>query len=115
MLVRAVWAGFPVLRINIRVYYPPREERISHFKAFKDNVRISLLNTRLTIRALVPVPFRQHNVDEQGRISLLRPMDSLRSMRADKARWQLGRIAVAMAVSTLPLPGIARAFCFCCA
>ena len=77
-------------------------------KAFKDNVRISLLNTRLTIRALVPVPFRQHNVDEQGRISLLRPMDSLRRLLADRATpWQLGRsAAVAIAVSTLPLPGL---------
>lgn len=108
VLVRAVWAGFEVREIDIRVYYPPREERVSHFKAFKDNVRISLLNTRLTIRALVPVPFRQHNVDELGRISLLRPMDSLRRLLADRATpWQLGRsAAVAIAVSTLPIPGL---------
>ena len=108
MLVRAVWAGFDVHEIDIRVYYPPREERVSHFKALTDNVRISLLNTRLTIRALVPVPFRQHNVDGQGRVSLLRPMDSLRRLLADRATpWQLGRsAAVAIAVSTLPLPGL---------
>ena len=108
VLVRAVWAGFDVHEIDIRVYYPPREERVSHFRALKDNVRISLLNTRLTIRALLPVPFRQHNVDEQGRISLLRPMDSLRRLLADKATpLQLGRsAAVAIAVSTLPLPGL---------
>ena len=108
VLVRAAWAGFDVREIDIRVYYPPREERVSHFKALKDNIRISLLNTRLTIRALVPVPFRQHSVDGQGRISLLRPMDSLRRLLADKATpWQLGRsAAVAIAVSTLPLPGL---------
>ena len=108
VLVRAAWAGFDVREIDIRVYYPPREERVSHFKALKDNVRISLLNTRLTIRALVPVPFRQHSVDEQGRISLLHPMDSLRRLLTDRATpWQLGRsAAVAIAVSTLPLPGL---------
>ena len=108
VLVRAAWAGFDVREIDIRVYYPPREERISHFKALKDNVSISLLNTRLTIRALVPVPFRQHSVDGQGSISLLRPMDSLRRLLADRATpWQLGRsAAVAIAVSTLPLPGL---------
>ena len=108
VLVRAAWAGFDVREIGIRVYYPPREERVSHFKALKDNIRISLLNTRLTIRALVPVPFRQHSVDGQGRISLLRPMDSLRRLLADRATpWQLGRsAAVAIAVSTLPLPGL---------
>ena len=108
VLVRAVWAGFDVREIDIRVYYPPPEARVSHFKALKDNVRISLLNTRLTIRALVPVPFRQHSVDEQGRVSLLHPMDSLRRLLADRATpWQLGRsAAVAIAVSTLPLPGL---------
>jgi hypothetical protein len=108
VLVRAVWAGFEVREIDIRVYYPPAEARVSHFKALEDNVRISLLNTRLTIRALMPVPFRQHSVDGQGRISLLRPMDSLHRLVADKATpWQLGRsAAVSVAVSTLPLPGL---------
>lgn len=108
VLVRAVWAGFEVREIDIRVYYPPPQERVSHFKALKDNVRISLLNTRLTIRALVPVPFRQHCVDGQGRISLLHPLDSLRLLLLDRATpRQLGRsAAVAIVVSTLPLPGL---------
>ncbi|MDR2695349.1 MAG: DUF2062 domain-containing protein [Deltaproteobacteria bacterium] len=108
VLVRAAWAGFQVREFAVRVCYPPAAERISHFRIFKDNARISLLNTRLTIRALLPVPFRQHALDVEGRISLLRPLESLRRLLADKATpAELARsAAVAMTVSTLPLPGL---------
>ncbi|MBO4300673.1 MAG: glycosyltransferase family 2 protein, partial [Desulfovibrio sp.] len=47
VLVRAAWAGFAIREIPIHVHYPPREERISHFHPWSDNVSISLLNTRL--------------------------------------------------------------------
>ncbi|MCL1985166.1 MAG: DUF2062 domain-containing protein, partial [Betaproteobacteria bacterium] len=108
VLVRAAWAGFRVHEIGIRVHYPPAAERVSHFRPFRDNARISLLNTRLTMRALLPVPFRQHVLHGKDRISLLRPLESLRRLLADKATpLELARsAAVAMAVSTLPLPGL---------
>lgn len=108
VLVRAAWGGFQVREIDVRVYYPPAKERVSHFKAVGDNVRISLLNTRLTVRALVPIPFRQYGVDAQGKISLLHPMHSLRLLLADRATpFELGRsAAIAMAVCTLPVPGL---------
>jgi uncharacterized protein (DUF2062 family) len=108
VLVRAAWAGFQVREIDIRAYYPPAAERVSHFKIFKDNARISMLNTRLTMRALLPVPFRQHALTVEGKISLLRPLESLRRLLADKATAaELARsAAVAMAVSTLPIPGL---------
>lgn len=51
-LVRWVWSGYPVKVVTIDVYYPPPEERISHFKAFKDNFRISILNTVLVLFTL---------------------------------------------------------------
>ena len=34
-LVFAVWGGTTVRNIPIHVYYPPREERISHFRPFR--------------------------------------------------------------------------------
>lgn len=52
-LVRWVWRGYPVKIVDIAVYYPPPAERISHFKAFQDNLRLSLLNTVLVTIALV--------------------------------------------------------------
>ena len=108
VLVKVAWAGFAIREIPVRVYYPPPEERVSHFHKLKDNIRISLLNTRLTIRALIPVPFRRYALDMEGGISLLRPRQSLRLLLADHATPNLlARSAgVGMAVSCLPLPGL---------
>lgn len=52
LLVFAAWAGVPVLSTNVRVYYPPAEERVSHFRPVYDFFRISVLNTILCIGAL---------------------------------------------------------------
>ena len=52
-LVRWAWRDYPVDIVDIKVYYPSPEERVSHFNAFKDNLRISLLNTALVIIKLV--------------------------------------------------------------
>lgn len=46
-LVFATWGGVTVQNIPIHVYYPPQEERVSHFRPFRDFTRISLLNTIL--------------------------------------------------------------------
>ncbi len=54
VVVRALWAGIPVRNVAIDVHYPPREERISHFRSFADNVRISALFTRLVFRRMFP-------------------------------------------------------------
>ena len=58
VLVRAAWRRINVTSAPIRVYYPPREERISHFRPFTDFARISLLNTVLVLIALLYIkPF----------------------------------------------------------
>ncbi len=51
--VRLSWKGTPVTAIPVSVYYPPAEERITHFRPFKDFTRISILNTFLTFTALL--------------------------------------------------------------
>lgn len=51
--VRAAWKGIKVQSIPISVYYPPPNERISHFRPFRDFTRISILNTALTFAALI--------------------------------------------------------------
>lgn len=53
IIVRAVWRGISVKNIPIKVYYPPQEERVSHFRPSKDFTRISLLNSVLVIVALL--------------------------------------------------------------
>lgn len=53
IIVRAAWRGINVENVPIKVYYPPVEERVSHFRPFKDFTRISILNTVLVIYALL--------------------------------------------------------------
>jgi len=49
VLVRSAWKGIAVNSIPIKVYYAPKEERVSHFRPFKDFSRISVLNTVLVL------------------------------------------------------------------
>ncbi|MDB5273557.1 MAG: family 2 glycosyl transferase [Chitinophagaceae bacterium] len=53
VIVKAAWRGIEVVAVPIDVYYPTKEERISHFRPFKDFSRISVLNTWLTTLALL--------------------------------------------------------------
>lgn len=49
VLVRAAWKDIPVLPAPVSVYYAPGNERVSHFRPFKDFFRISILNTILVL------------------------------------------------------------------
>jgi glycosyltransferase involved in cell wall biosynthesis len=51
IIVRSAWRNVPVKNVPIKVLYDP-EERVSHFRPFKDFTRISILNTVLVIIAL---------------------------------------------------------------
>jgi len=53
VLVKSAWRDIPVLAVPIDVYYPPRDERITHFRPFKDFTRISILNTWFFIAAIL--------------------------------------------------------------
>lgn len=63
LLVRSVWRGINILPIPINVYYPPKEERVSHFRPGMDFFRISVLNTFFTFAAILygyPSMFYHH-------------------------------------------------------
>lgn len=53
LLVFAAWHNVPLIPVPIRVYYPPKEERVSHFKPARDFTRISILNCFLCVGAIV--------------------------------------------------------------
>ncbi len=53
LLVFASWHGVRIRPVEVNVYYPPAEERVSHFRPGLDFTRISLLNTLLCVLALV--------------------------------------------------------------
>lgn len=54
ILVRAVWEGMPVVSMPTRVTYPT--DGVSHFKMWRDNVRISWMHTRLFFGMLWRAP-----------------------------------------------------------
>ena len=53
VLVRLAWKGIKVVPVPVSVYYAPKEERISHFRPYKDFFRISVLNTILVLIAFL--------------------------------------------------------------
>jgi glycosyltransferase involved in cell wall biosynthesis len=58
VLVRAAWKGIPVITTPVNVYYPPEDQRISHFRPLRDFSRISILNTILVLLAFLYIkPF----------------------------------------------------------
>lgn len=107
VLVRAAWAGVPLHDVPISVYYPPARERISHFHKGWDNLRLTLLNTHLTLRSVVPWPHPKLLAAAAGapRVSVLRPVQSVRALLTENTT--PGRLAAAAAMGvflgTLPL------------
>ena len=53
LLVYASWHGVELVTVPVNVYYPPKEERVSHFRPGMDFARISVLNTVLCFLAVV--------------------------------------------------------------
>lgn len=113
-VVRALWGGYEIKETEVSVVYP--QDRVSHFHAFKDNLRLSVLNTYLTVRSMLPIPHRQyvppsaHNVPAVKRgywevmvENLRRPHSAIHNARS--AAWGIfcGSIA---------LPGIRQVMLF---
>jgi predicted LPLAT superfamily acyltransferase/uncharacterized protein (DUF2062 family) len=53
VLTRLIWKGVAVKNVRVSVRYFPKEIRVSHFHKWKDNFRISIANTFLTIGAML--------------------------------------------------------------
>lgn len=53
LLVFSAWAGVKLLPVPVSVYYPPRDQRVTHFRPGRDFTRISVLNTLLCLLMVV--------------------------------------------------------------
>lgn len=53
VIVRAAWSGLEVIEVPVKVFYPEKEKRVSHFRPFRDFSRISVLNTVLVTIAFL--------------------------------------------------------------
>jgi glycosyltransferase involved in cell wall biosynthesis len=58
-IVKAAWKNIPVVSVPVSVIYQQGDERVTHFRPFKDFVRASILNTYLfTFALLWYIPMR---------------------------------------------------------
>ena len=107
VLVKAAWGGIKLHEVSISVFYPPSRDRISHFRLFKDNFQLSLLNTRLTLRSMLPLPHRPilSDKDSGQKITLLHPIRSLKQLLRENTSAERLAAAGALGVllGTLPL------------
>ena len=110
VITKSVWAGLDIIGFPIEVYYPPDDERISHFNKIKDNIRISLLHTYLILRALVPWPYKkiiQREKDKLDKISIWHPIKLLNRLCKEHASPFLLAVAVWVGLFMGALPLIA--------
>lgn len=84
VLVRSAWSGINITHTPINVFYPPKDERITHFRPLKDFIRISILNTILFIIKIIyiiPRDILRYAVKKETYINLLNelinPNDSI--------------------------------------
>lgn len=109
VLVKAIWAGIKVMEVDINVYYPTGDKRITHFHGLIDNFRISLLNTKLTMRSVLPLPHRKIIFDEQDEkiISIWHPVNSIKALLTENSSPEKIAVAGALGVFLGALPLIA--------
>jgi len=109
VLVKAAWADVKIIDVDISVYYPPAEKRISHFRGIMDNFRLSILNSKLTMRSIAPIPHRKIHFDENNvrSISVLHPVKSLKTLLTENTTPEKLATAGAVGVFLGALPLIA--------
>jgi len=106
VLVRAAWAKVPLREVGISVIYPA--DRVSHFHKLYDNAVISLLNTRLTMRTILPWPHRTLTPGTPAGVSALHPLRAIRVLLSENTTPRELALAGALGVfiGTLPLLGV---------
>ncbi len=86
VLTRAIWSGLVVDSVDIGVWYPPdRSERVTSFKPFLDNFRISLTHTRLVGRRMIPWPHAKLVKRKRDISILLHPHQFFMSLLSEHA------------------------------
>jgi uncharacterized protein (DUF2062 family) len=59
VLAKSAWAGLTLITVPINVLYPKPEERVSSFKPFLDNLRLTRIHSMLVGRRLIPIPHKK--------------------------------------------------------
>jgi len=107
VLAKAVWAGMKLRTVEVDVWYPEPRLRVSRFKPFVDNLRISGMHARLVGRRLLPVPHRRLLPSEKPRLELrmlLHPIRMLRGLLEENATPGLLGMSAAVGTFLAALP-----------
>ena len=59
VLAKAAWAGLELKTVDIGVIYPKPEERVSSFRPFLDNLRLTGIHSMLVGRRMLPIPHKK--------------------------------------------------------
>jgi len=59
VLAKSAWAGLKLITVPINVIYPKPEKRVSSFKPFLDNFRLTCIHSMLVGRRLIPIPHKK--------------------------------------------------------
>ncbi|MCP5003680.1 MAG: DUF2062 domain-containing protein, partial [Planctomycetes bacterium] len=59
VIAKASWAGLKIKSVEVGVFYAEKGMRISHFRGFMDNLRISKTHSLLILRRLLPLPHKK--------------------------------------------------------
>lgn len=110
VLVKAAWAGLETKSLDVSVHYPNPDDRISHFKPFLDNFRISLMHAKLVGRRLLPLPHKRLVKREKNySLKLLRRPKAFFKMllKENASPWGLAvSAAVGTILAVLPIIGL---------
>ena len=107
VLAKAVWAGLYIRHTDVGVVYPPRDKRVSHFRPFLDNLRITHRHVLLVLRRLLPWPHPRLTlrVPDDSWMLFRHPILFVRQfLRERSSPAELGTAAgVGVLIGTLPL------------
>ena len=106
LLTRSAWAGLDILCVPVRVCYPPQGKRISHFRPWLDNFRLSCLHTHLVGLRLLPYP-KKKLVKREVPLSIFRPKELFTALLKENATPEglASSAAVGTFLAVLPIPG----------
>ena len=96
-LVRAGWAGLPLLSVPVPVHCPPAAGRVSHSHPFLDKLRLFCLHAWLVTRSLLPWPHPRRSSRENASpktVELLHPIRFFR--RLSREHSGAGELAAAV-------------------
>ncbi len=107
VLAKAAWGGLALTTVDIGVVYPKPEERVSSFKPFLDNLRLTGIHSMLVGRRLLPIR-HQKLVETRNTldVSLLRhPAQVLKMLLKESATPEGLALsaAVGMFIAVLPI------------